>query len=140
MSKPSRIPLRARVAAAAAAALLLAGCGGEPKAQVSGTVTLDGVQVENGVIQFYPAGGAGQTAGTGITNGKYSTEASPGEMTVTINAAKVVGKQKLYDTPDSPVEDKVAELIPEKYNALSTLKVTLQPGVNENVNFELKTK
>ena len=63
------------------------GCGGQPKAQVSGLVTLDGVPIENGTIQFYPVGGSGQTAGGGIENGKYRLDASVGEMTVTINAS-----------------------------------------------------
>ena len=131
---------RIGLAVAAAAALAAAGCRGEPKAQVSGTVTLDGVPVENGVIQFYPVGSTGQTAGGGVQNGRYALDASPGEMTVTINASKVVGKQKLYATPDSPVVDKVSELVPSKYNSVSTLKVTLKEGVNEGVNFDLKTK
>jgi hypothetical protein len=119
---------------------LAAGCGsGQQKAQVSGTVTLDGVPVETGVIQFYPTS-RGQTAGGGIEQGKYKLDASVGEMTVTISATKVVGKQKLYDTPDSPVRDKIEELVPDEYNKMSTLKVTLKPGVNENVNFELKSR
>lgn len=119
---------------------LAGGCGGQTKAQVSGTITLDGVPVENGVIQFYPTGGAGQTAGGGIENGKYKVEASVGEMTVTVTASKVVGKQKLYDTPDSPVVDKVVEVIPDEYNKVSTLKVTLKAGANQNVDFELKSR
>jgi hypothetical protein len=49
----------------------------------------------------------------------------------------VVGKQKLYDTPDSPIEDKVVEMLPARYNTLTELKATLKPGDNENVNFEL---
>ena len=124
---------------AALALVLSAGCGSEPKAEVSGTVTLDGAPIENGAIQFYPVGANGQTAGAGIENGKYKVSTSVGEMTVTINASKVVGKQKMYDTPDSPVIDKVVEILPPEYNSMSTLKVTLKAGVNENVNFELKS-
>lgn len=119
---------------------LVAGCGGQQKAHVSGTVTLDGVPIENGSIQFYPAGGPGQTAGAGIENGKYQLDASVGEMTVTINASKVVGKHKLYDTKDSPEVNTIKELVPAEYNTTSTLKVTLKPGQNDNVDFDLKTK
>jgi len=130
----------AAFAGAAVCLVLAAGCGGgQQKAQVSGTVTLDGVPIENGTIQFYPTG-AGQTAGGGIEQGKYKLDASVGEMTVTISATKVVGKQKAYDTPDSPVRDKVAEMVPDEYNKMSKLKVTLKPGVNENVNFDLVSK
>jgi hypothetical protein len=116
------------------------GCGGEPKAEVSGTVTLDGVPVENGAIQFYPTGKTGQSTGGGIENGVYKVDASVGEMTVTINASKVVGKHKAYDTPDSPILDKVAEMIPAEYNSLSKITVNLKAGKNENVNFDIDTK
>lgn len=132
---------RAGAALSAAVALaFLAGCSGPPKAQVSGSVTLDGVPIENGIIQFYPAGGPGQTAGGGIENGRYQLETSTGEMTVTINASKVVGKRAMYDTPDSPKVDVLKELVPTEYNATSKLKVTLKPGVNEKVDFDLKSK
>ncbi len=141
MSNPPHRWLRAGFALAGIIAILtVCGCGGQPKAKVSGSVTLDGVPVEKGIIQFYPTGTSGQTAGAGIEHGKYSIEASVGEMKVTINASKVVGKNKMYDTPDSPVIDKVAEIIPAKYHSPSELKVTLSPGANENVNFDLKTK
>jgi hypothetical protein len=134
-----RQQIRAGCALAGALALvtLAGGCGGQPKALVSGTVTLDGVPLETGTIQFYPVNGKGQSAGAGIQDGKYTGEASVGEMTVIINSSKVVGKQKMYDTPDSPVFDKVAELIPAKYNTISELKVTLKDGTNDGVNFEL---
>jgi len=117
-----------------------AGCGGPPQAKVSGTVTLDGKPVENGTISFYPTANSGQTAGGGIVNGQYTMDASPGEMTVLISASKVTGKHKMYDTPDSPTVDTVVELVPDRYNKTSELKVTLKPGVNEGVNFDLTTK
>jgi hypothetical protein len=135
-----RAPGVAALAVAALGLALATGCSDERKAQVSGTVTLDGVPVENGTIQLYPVGASGQSAGGGIENGKYKLDASVGEMKVTINASKVVGKQKMYDTADSPVIDKMAEIIPDEYNTKSTLTVTLKPGVNEGVNFDLKTK
>lgn len=117
------------------------GCGeGEPKAEVSGTVTLDGVPIENGSIQFYPTGKTGQTAGGGIEKGNYKVEASPGEMTVTLNASKSIGKYKAYDTPESPLLDRIVEVIPSEYNSMSKIKVTLKPGKNENVNFDLESK
>ena len=120
--------------------MAVSGCGGEPKAIVSGTVTLDGVPIENGTISFYPTGRAGQTAGVGIEKGKYKVESSVGEMTVQISATKVIGKFKAYDTPESPVLDKVAEMIPAEYNSASKLKASFKAGINENVNFDITTK
>ena len=65
---------RTRTLLAASAALLLlgltAGCGGPPRAKVSGTVTLDGQPVESGTISFYPTANSGPTAGGGIENGR----------------------------------------------------------------------
>jgi len=127
-------------AVAALCVTMAAGCSGPPKAEVTGTVTLDGVPIENGSIQFYPVGATGQTVGAGIENGKYNLISSVGEMTVTINASKVVGKHKMYETADSPVVDKLQETIPATYNTLSTLKVTLKPGKNDGVDFELKSE
>jgi hypothetical protein len=132
-----RIRLGCALAGVLALLGLTAGCGGQPKAKVSGTVTLDGQPIENGTIMFYPKSGKGQSAGGAITNGKYNVEASVGEMSVAISASKVVGKQKMYDTPDSPVLDKVVEMLPAQYNTLTKLTATLKPGTNDNVNFDL---
>lgn len=137
----SNLRLHTAILAGVAVVLpLLVGCGGPARAQVTGTVTLDGQPLETGMISFEPIGGDGQSAGGGIKDGRYTLDASPGEMRVAIRANKVVGKTKLYNTPDSPTIDKVEEIIPARYYAPSELKVTLKPGSNENVNFELTTK
>lgn len=121
--------------------LFASGCGGgETKTKVSGTVTLDGVPIENGSISFYPTGATGQNASSGIEKGKYQLDSSLGEMKVQISATKVVGKFKAYDTPDSPMLDKVVEIIPPEFNSASKLTVTLKAGQNDNVNFDLVTK
>jgi hypothetical protein len=88
-----RVRLGCALVGARALLSLTGGCSDQSKAQVSGTVTLDGKPVENGTIMFYPTNGKGQSAGGGITNGKYNVEASVGEMSVAISASKVVGKQ-----------------------------------------------
>ena len=45
--------------------------------------------------------------------------------------AKVVGKRKMYETPDSPTVDVVEELLPERYNAQSELSITVKAGSQE---------
>lgn len=134
MSRDLRACALAGLAVGLAAA---AGCGGQPKAHVRGKVTLDGKPVAEGTIQFFPTGATGQTAAGTIKDGVYEAEASVGEMKVTISANEVVGKQKMYDTPDSPTVDVLRQIIPAKYNTASELKVTLTDGTNEDVNFEL---
>ena len=120
------------------AALIAGGCGGPSRAQVRGIVTLDGKRVPDGSIEFFPINGVGQSAGTAIKDGVYQLEASVGEMKVVINASEVVGQQKAYDTPDSPLIDIVRSAIPARYNTHSTLKATLVVGAND-VNFELES-
>ena len=117
----------------------LAGCGGgKPQAQVNGTVTLDGKPLETGVIHFYPQSDAGgPSASADIKDGRYQLQTGIGPMKVVINATQVIGKRKLYNTPDSPVVDDTRNLLPERYNMKSELKATLTAGPNET-NFELK--
>ncbi len=116
------------------------GCGPESKmTMVSGTVTIDGVPPETGAISFIPIDGATPTAGGVIEKGKYTSEAPIGESKVEIRVPKVVGKKKLYDTPDSPVQDIMEEVLPPKYNEATELRFTGVKGKNEK-NWELTTK
>jgi hypothetical protein len=128
--------------AVAALALATAGCSQDPnKATVKGRVTLDGVAVEKGAVQFSPLDGKTSTGKPGmIENGEYAAEIPVGTMRVVINAPKKSGKKrKLYDTPDSPVVEDTVEAIPAKYNKDSILKKDIQPG-EQTINFDLTTK
>ena len=81
----------------------------------------------------------GPTAGTELKEGKFSSQAAIGECKVEIRVPKVVGKKKLYDTPDSPVQDLMEEVLPAKYNEASELRIEIKKGTNEK-NWDLKTK
>ncbi len=122
-----------------ALALAAAGCSGGGASTVSGTVKLDGQPVKQGLIKFIPADGQTPTADATITDGKYTATVPPGDKRVEITASKVVGKQKMYDTPDSPTVDLVEELLPKRYNTASelTLKVT---GGSQTKDFDLQGK
>jgi hypothetical protein len=52
------------------------GCGEEKRggATVSGTVTLDGAEIDDGTVSFVPATGEGAPAGGKIAKGKYSVQ------------------------------------------------------------------
>lgn len=56
-----------------------------------------------------------------------------------IRANKVVGKTKMYDTPDSPTVDKVVELIDAQFNDNSTQKMTVAPG-QQKKDWEVKKR
>ncbi len=116
------------------------GCGPESKmATISGVVTIDGTPAEKGSISFIPLDGMSPTAGASIENGKFTSEAPIGESKVEIRVPKVVGKKKLYDTPESPIQEIMDEVLPKKYNEATELRFTAQKGKNEK-NFELSTK
>jgi hypothetical protein len=133
--------LRTIWAAAPLAALaLLAGCSGGPAAgTVSGEVTLDGQPLKQGLIRFVPADGKTATADGPIADGKYSVAVPAGEKKVEISAAKVVGRHKMYDTPDSPVVEDSVELLPARYNVRSELTYTVTKGPQEK-KFDLTSK
>lgn len=112
------------------ALLLLSGCSDEQLAEVSGTVTVGGVPVEEGSMTFTPADGQGRTAGCPIKGGKYSAQVPLGKMQVSITVPIVVGKKKLYNTPESPEGNLYAESLPDKYNSKTELELEVKSGRN----------
>jgi hypothetical protein len=118
---------------------LVFGCTGDTKnGTVSGTVTLDGEPLAKGVIQFVPADGRTASAQAIIEDGKFSAKVPIGEKRISISASKVVGKRKMYDTPDSPMVDKVEELLPAQYNSASKLTLNVTAGTQEPT-YDLKS-
>lgn len=116
------------------------GCSSEAgKAAVSGEVTLDGKPLKEGVIRFVPADGQSPTADAAIVDGGFQATVPVGQKRVEISAPKVVGKRKMYDTPQSPWVDQVAELIPAHYNVKSTLTAEVKKGANQ-LGFDLTSK
>jgi hypothetical protein len=112
----------------AAALTLAAGCGDPSSGIVTGTVTFDGTPVKSGMIQFVPTDGKSPTAGGIITDGQFTVTVPVGTKTVVLSGVKVVGKKKVYDTPDSPVMDVTTELLPARYNTKSELTLEVKPG------------
>ena len=116
------------------------GCGPESKvALITGSVSIDGKPAPNGSISFIPVNGQGPTAGTELKEGKFTSQAAIGECKVEVRVSKVVGKKKLYDTPDSPVQDLMEEVLPSKYNEASELRIEIKKGKNEK-DWDLKSK
>jgi hypothetical protein len=116
------------------------GCSDGPATgTVNGTVNLDGRPLKAGVVRFVPADGKSQTSSADVKDGKFTAAVPAGEMRVEFSAPKVVGKVKMYDTPDSPVVDETAELLPDRYNVRSELRMTVKTG-SQDETFELKSK
>ena len=124
-------------------ALCLAGCNRNKvdTIRVTGTVTLDGKPVEMGAIKFYAEDGNSPGGGGVIKDGAYIANVPPGKKKVVINGNKVVGTEKVYDTPDSPMRDKIEQITPPIYN--STYNSPLRADVskeNKEFNFDLDSK
>lgn len=108
-------------------------------ATITGTVTVDGKAPATGAISFVAIDGLTPNTGTEIKDGKFSSEVPIGESKVEIRVPKVVGKKKLYDTPGSPEQDVMVEVLPPKFNEQTELRFTAKKGRNEN-NWDLKSK
>ena len=106
------------------------------ESHVSGQVTINAQPVEKGSISFIPVKGDAPVTGAEIIAGKYQSAAPVGESKVEIRVPRKTGSRKLYDTPDSPVQDTFEEVLPPKYNSESELRFTAQPGSNEK-NWDL---
>ena len=121
--------------------LIQVGCGGglpDGQAEVSGRVMVDGVAPDEGAITFSPADRLSPTSGGMIVNGEYSVRAAVGEAKVAIRVPKVVGEQKLYKSPDAPLQRVKTESLPAKFNDDTELTFEVKPGKN-TCNFSLST-
>jgi hypothetical protein len=128
-------------ALAVALAWTAAGCSmGPAVGTVTGDVTFDGQPVKDGHLTFTPVDGKGQTGGAAIVDGKFKAEQVPAtKMKVEIHGNKVIGKRKAYDTPESPMMDEIAELLPPKYNFNSELTLDVKRG-SQDIRYDLKSK
>ena len=119
--------------------LLAAGCSDPTEGVVSGTVFVDGQPAKTGAVSFIPVDGLSGTAGAMITDGTYTANVPLGMAKVQIRVSKVVGHQKLYNTPDSPVQPIREEVLPPKYNDQTELRLEVKPGRNQQ-DYHLTSK
>lgn len=122
--------------------IVLAGCGGPDtggRLGLSGTVTLKGQPLANGTIEFCTAEGGALTGGV-IEAGKYSIPAvsglMPGKYLVRISSV-----QDTSGPPGPPGTEserpQVTDLIPEEYNAKSTLTAEVTAGGKNEFPFAI---
>jgi hypothetical protein len=124
--------------AAVLATVLITGCGKSNIGIVTGTISVDGAAAKSGSIAFFPTNRKSSTAGSEIVDGRYTAKVALGTAKVEIRVPKVVGQKKLYDTPDSPIKQMMAESLPKKYNDETGLELDVQPGKNLQ-DFDLKS-
>ena len=119
-----------------ALALSLLGCGKPaPKLiPVSGTVTMNGKPLADGVVYFKTIA-TGEFEEMPIQDGKFSGNALPGERRVEINSYKVT----IQGTGEMVGEVKENTISPA-YNTNSTLSATVKPEGPNTFEFAVKGK
>jgi hypothetical protein len=142
-------PNRRRPAAAfLISAVVIVGCSADarssrdtlPRVAVSGTVTLDGTPLPEGVIQFNPTSGTeGPPAAGEIREGKYSIERPqgpvPGKYKVTISSRPPVRINE-SEAPGGAPKLK-PETVPARYNTDSKLESDVPAGGASTLDFPL---
>lgn len=108
--------------------LQVAGCGDPTQGTVSGTVVIDGQPAKTGGITYEPLDKDGRTAGAEILDGQYSGIVPVGKYRVKLRVSKKVGETKIYDTPDSPIQPILEEVLPEKFNDITELTIEVPAG------------
>jgi len=123
------------------------GCSGSgpQRAEVSGTVKLNGELVEEGAISFIPVEGTtGPQAGEAIRKGTYHIARAKGVVVgknrVQLVAFRKSGK-KIQDPTKLPgvLTDERVQAFPPEYNTESTLVREIKPDGNI-IDFEIDTK
>ena len=113
---------------------------GPERASIHGIVTVDGVPVEEGMLQFRPTqGNTGPVTGAVVTDGEYSTPKKKGPVLglhqVAIRGSRKTGK--MIETRFGPAEER-EPVVPKEYAEESTLVRDVKAGDNE-FNFELSS-
>ena len=118
---------------------------GPPRAAVSGRVTLDGKEIEQGSIAFKAVGpNAGMAAGGPIKNGRYSVDKDRGPVIgqnrIEIKSTRTSGKQVQAPLRDpGQMTDEIVEAIPAMYNSQSTLEREVK-AVDNQFDFDLQSQ
>jgi hypothetical protein len=122
--------------------LCVFGCSGSDKAEVSGTVKVNGEPIQEGAITFIPVEGTvGPGTGAAIRDGSYhvpqSMGATVGKNRVELRAFRNTGK-KVQDPTGKPgvLTDERVLVFPPEYNDRSTLVREIKPGSN-SLNFDI---
>ena len=143
--------MRVRVYGLSAVGLCLLGmamgCGsGDPlgRKAISGTVTLDGTSVKQGVVTFTPMQQGGVSSGAPIADGKYSIAAEKGlpkgKYRVTINASDA--KAETGGAAAEPGAPTAApkELVPPDWSQDSKHEVEVGDNKSYVFDFPIKSK
>ena len=128
------------------------GCGAKSGAStlpVSGTVKLDGVPLDQGVIQFepQPPGGKAVNAATPFKDGKYQFPAGAGGLlpgTYRVSISSVPSASATASDPVKAMEQASQapppDRIPKKFNVESKLQAEVKPAAANSFDFDVTSK
>jgi len=123
----------------AAGAIVGTGCQSDDRVAVTGTVTLDGQPLEQGVISFRPSDGNRPTAEALIVAGKFNAQLTTGEKRVEVQGFRQNGLQHAFaDDPTSPLVPRLEPIVPPRYHVDSMLRLNVDRATRE-ANFALTT-
>jgi hypothetical protein len=116
------------------------GCGHSPNGvDIKGTVTFDGKPLPNGTITVEPSGGKGAAATADIKDGAFSFgrihDLKKGEYIARVQSFVPAAEQ----SPSAAATGvkTLDQIIPDKYNAQSELKMTLTDARTQEVTFAM---
>jgi hypothetical protein len=122
------------------------GCGGntEGRQPISGKITLNGVLLDEGLIEFFPQEGekVGTRGGAAIKNGKYSIPRDqgllPGTYKVVISAADKALPDQGPGVPPGPTKSAPRQnRIPAEYNRATRQVVAVTKEGPNQFNFTI---
>jgi len=138
----ARIPTRWSALLVSTAVVLLAvGCG-PSHVPLSGDVSYDGQPIDDGTITFTSPTGATDTPKPScrIEGGKYTFEKgtgpAPGKYKVEITWLRKTGQK--VPTGDGEMRDEKVQVLPERFNAQTTLTADVTSGT-KTLDFALKS-
>ena len=129
--------------------LIAAGCGGasNPNANlipVTGTVTMDGKPLEGASVTFMGPGqgGSGVTDAAGkyeITHFRAGKGVDAGDYSVLISKLVMANGSPIPPGTESAADLNTKELVPQQYNAVTTLKANVKAGAPP-IDFAIKSR
>jgi hypothetical protein len=114
--------------------LLVVGCQGDGKVEVSGAVTVDGAPIESGFVRFVQEDNPNDTEVGTLVNGQYHLRTTPGRKRVEVVSRREVPGSRQPTPLDEPVME---EYLPEKYHRKSELRADVAPRGPNAFDFAL---
>jgi len=125
---------------------IVVGCSSDSRLSVSGTVSFDGVPIQEGSIAFMPADGGGSGGTAAIIDGKYTARVSPGRMIVQIYAQRDPTPAEVQAQANNPMGSSSmgggphqVQFIPKRYNEVSELRADIQQS-QRDLDFALTSE